>query len=139
METGEKLQAIYAELPKIDCKRKCQGACGPLLIPRVENVQIEKAGAIFDLSSIKDVELSEKWAWMDRTKLVATRPIPGSLDCSMLYPSGKCRVYAIRPLVCRVWGMIDEPEMRCPFGCVPDRWLTGKEVRSLFERVLGIE
>ena len=39
---SERLQAIYDELPTVTCQRKCQAYCGPLLIPRVEFVQIEK-------------------------------------------------------------------------------------------------
>lgn len=120
------------------CQRKCQAYCGPLLIPRIEYVQIEKTGAVFELSSIDTVQLSKKWRWMDKSKLVATRP---GLDmrCTMLYPTGKCRVYADRPLVCRIWGLIDDPEMRCPYGCVPERWLTDKEVRSLMELIMRIQ
>jgi hypothetical protein len=38
---------------------------------------------------------------------------------------------------CRAWGMIDDPNMRCPFGCVPERWLTEKEVRSFMRRILA--
>lgn len=121
----------------MECQRKCQAYCGPLLIPRVEYVQIEKTGAVFELSGIATVELSKKWKWMDKSKLVQTQAGP-ELRCTMLYPTGKCRVYADRPLVCRFWGLIDDPEMRCPFGCVPERWLTDKEVRSLVQRILEI-
>lgn len=61
-----------------------------------------------------------------------------SLSCRLLMPiSGKCSVYSVRPLICRIWGCL--PRMRCPFGCLPERWLSEQEVRKLFERVLAIQ
>jgi Fe-S-cluster containining protein len=137
--TAERLQKIYDELPSIECQRKCQQFCGPLLIPRTEYVNIEKTGAVFELSAVSQVELDRRWAWMDKTKLVATIPIPGTVSCTMLYPNGKCRIYEKRPLVCRGWGLIDVQGMRCPFGCKPSRWVTEKEFRSLMERILAID
>jgi Fe-S-cluster containining protein len=138
MTAAEQLQAIYAELPKMECKRKCQESCGPLLIPRIEYVQIEKTGAVFNLSSIDAVQLDRRWQWMPKKKLVATAPMPGTLNCSMLYPSGKCRVYEHRPFVCRTWGMIDDPNMRCPFGCKPEKWMTVKEAQAMMRRILEV-
>lgn len=135
----EQLQAIYAELPTVECKRLCQAYCGPLVMPRVECVQIEKTGAIFTLAPISSVELDEHWDWMPKDKLVATIPREGSLDCTMLYQNGKCRVYAKRPLICRIWGMHDSPLMRCPHGCIPDRWLSLKEISGLMKRILEIQ
>ena len=37
--------------------------------------------------------------------------------CSFLR-DGRCTVYAVRPMICRLWG-IDET-MPCPYGCVPE-------------------
>lgn len=137
---AEKLQAIYDGLPKVECRRKCQEFCGPLLIPRVEYVQIEKTGAFVSLGKpVTSVMLNKQWDWMPKDKLVALQPADLSNRCSLLYPLGKCRVYAVRPLICRLWGMVDTPLLRCPYGCVPDRWVTQKEVRELMLRVLAIQ
>ena len=135
MSLDEQLQAVYSELPTIACQRKCQDYCGPLIIPRVEFVNIELTGAVFDLRSMDHVDLSDKWKWMGKKKLVAT-PIE---VCKMLYPNGKCRVYSHRPFICRIWGLINTPEMRCPHGCVPSRWLKDGEVRRFMERILAIK
>jgi uncharacterized protein len=135
----EQLQAIYAELPTMDCQRKCQEYCGPLLIPRVEFFNIENAGMVLSLGPISAVQLGPGWEWMDKKKLVATVPEPDG-HCSLLYPTGKCRIYDRRPLVCRIWGMVgDDVRMQCPHGCRPSRWLTNKEARVLTRRVLEIQ
>ena len=51
-----------------------------------------------------------------------------TLICPML-SGNHCNVYAIRPLICRLWGLT--PKMRCPWGCEPERWLSEPETREL--------
>lgn len=53
--------------------------------------------------------------------------------CPSLTASGRCAVYSVRPMICRVWGLVRE--MACPWGCVPDRWLSGREVQRLLASV----
>ncbi|TMD08275.1 MAG: hypothetical protein E6J01_03825 [Chloroflexi bacterium] len=55
-----------------------------------------------------------------------------SLQCPLLTPSGTCSVYDIRPMICRVWGLTKS--MACPFGCVPERWLTEDEAHALLAK-----
>jgi uncharacterized protein len=56
--------------------------------------------------------------------------------CSMLTAAGVCSVYGIRPLICRIWGTVeDHPDARCPHGCKPKRWLTNEEAMALFAEV----
>lgn len=57
-----------------------------------------------------------------------TRPA-GETPCPALTREGLCAVYELRPTVCRVWGVtIDLP---CPYGCVPERWLTRAEALEI--------
>ena len=49
-----------------------------------------------------------------------------SLVCPML-KHGRCSVHDIRPTICRLFGLMDDPRMRCPFGCVPDRLMSTEE------------
>ena len=51
------------------------------------------------------------------------------MTCSMLAPNGRCTVYSLRPLVCRMWGVVRA--MPCPWGCEPERWLTDREAMKL--------
>jgi Fe-S-cluster containining protein len=58
------------------------------------------------------------------------------LACPVLNDAGRCSAYAVRPLICRLWGMVKM--MRCPHGCEPSRWLTDDEAKSLLTAVAAI-
>ena len=93
------LDELYAQLPAIDCKGKCQSACGPIGMTYVELQRI--------------VKRTGQEPWIDQ-----------NLTCSLLR-HGMCSVYAIRPTVCRLWGVVDA--LACPWGCKPDRYLDYRE------------
>jgi hypothetical protein len=101
------LQKIYARLPQLQCKGLCQKACGPIgMSPLEHEAMIAFAG----------------------------KPLPPtSLKCPFLAPDGKCSVYPVRPLICRLWGSVKS--MRCPHGCTPGRWLSDDEAFALISRV----
>lgn len=91
------------------CKGLCQMACGPVLMSRAEEVRIiERHGSL---------------------------PEPGPLNfaCSKLV-DGRCSIYADRPLVCRLFGMVRR--MQCPFGCAPEGgFLRERKARKLIARM----
>lgn len=45
--------------------------------------------------------------------------------------SDGCAVYADRPLVCRMFGAVDDPMLTCPHGCRPPTQLGGKAAARL--------
>ena len=98
------LDALYASLPTLDCRRLCQDSCGPILTGSAEFLRLLSASGLRDL-------VSE----------------PGTLCCPLLR-DGSCSVYRIRPMVCRLWGLT--PSMACPHGCVPERWLSETEAQT---------
>lgn len=101
----EALDNLYAGLPKIECKRLCQQACGPIMLTPLERRRIvSETGRI--------------------------PPIGPELSCPLLR-DGACSVYEIRPAICRLWGLVDRPTMRCPHGCVPERWLSDPEAHAV--------
>lgn len=106
-----RLEAIYARLPRIECRRLCQEYCGPIGMSDLERKRIEK---------------------------VAHRlPLAGpDLRCNMLSPAGACSVYQLRPMICRLFGLTER--LRCPHGCTPSRWLTEKEAAALVYEVQGL-
>ena len=107
------LAAIYAELPQLKCKRLCQRACGPVFWSEVENDAISE-------------HVHGKFLKGD-----------ASLTCPYLdKPTGDCTIYAVRPLLCRLWGLV--PKMACPWGCRPERWLTDVEAYGLLHAVEAI-
>src|SRR6266702_1885774 len=139
MTPFEQLDELYATLPTVECKRLCQAYCGPLLIPKIEHCRLEEKRGFIPLTAGRVTVLNPEWKWMRVEELAPVRPDDG-LKCRMLMPVvGTCSVYKIRPLICRLWGMVDTPLLRCPYGCVPDRWLTNADVKLLMEKVLKIQ
>ena len=102
-EAVEALDALYATLPRLDCQRHCQEACGPILMSRIEWLRVLRQPG-------------------------GRRTLRDALTCPMLRRGG-CSVYAVRPLICRLYGLVER--LRCPFGCVPERWLSDDEARTV--------
>lgn len=111
------LEALYALLPKIDCQRKCQQFCGPIMMTRLEARRLPEVK--FDT-----VPLKLGMGFYPRTSNT-------TLMCPMLKDGG-CSVYSIRPAICRLWGLTEE--LRCPFGCEPtERWTDARAKQWLDE------
>lgn len=91
------LQELYAELPQMQCRGLCQQSCGPIEMSTAERQIIEaKHGPV--------------------------HTVPPESTCSMLR-MGRCLAYEDRPMLCRLWGVIES--MPCPWGCVPEGgWLS---------------
>lgn len=102
------IEALYAELPGIACRGLCAVSCGPAPMTHRERERLEHAAG---------------------APVVAATP---EMNCSLLV-DGECSMYALRPLICRLWGVVEG--MRCPFGCVPVRMLSDVEARELIDRI----
>lgn len=109
MNRTQRTKAIYDRIPDVKCKGLCQAYCGPILMQT------------YEWDAIK-------------ARVGTIPPIGADLKCPLLQSDGKCSVYDIRPLVCRLWGAI--PEMPCPFGCEPT--LTSDEGSELVVQINGI-
>src|SRR5262245_66265757 len=101
---ASRLAALYAELPHLECKRLCQDACSAL---------------VFRNRRMSVAEFS-------RATFGGLTPIPGGhpLDPCTFLRNGGCSIYNQRPLICRLWGLVDMPDMQCSYGCEPERWLS---------------
>jgi Fe-S-cluster containining protein len=146
MTPYEELDEVYAKIPNINCKQLCGFSnCGPIQTSRLETQRIrDKTGHVelFDPDPLKFI-------WMNRPYLPEKEDffkhmdfyVPDSnIDCQFLMPIvGTCRVYKLRPLICRIWGTVDHPLMRCTHGCVPDRWLTHNEVKQMYKAIFEIQ
>lgn len=105
MTPQEKLAKIYALIPTIACKRLCTECCGPIAMGPAEYKAAFGSSVPFDHIG--------KFP-------MAYDPVAG--QCPKLSRTGECTAYSARPSVCRLWGVVRI--MACPFGCVPERWLT---------------
>lgn len=99
------IKKIYRSLPQVNCKGKCTEACGPILFSKAEEDRM-------------------------RRRAIAPPSFTEDLVCDKL-KKGRCSIYENRPYVCRAFGAT--AQMRCPFGCVPTRWIPEPEERAHFE------
>lgn len=95
------LDAVYAKLPRLECRGLCHDSCGPIFMTTLEGQRIrQRTGRNLTVSP----------AGPDR---------PGRwLVCSALTDDNRCAVYDIRPMICRLWGMTRA--LQCTYGCVPE-------------------
>lgn len=93
------LDTLYAQLPRLECQRKCQGTCGVIIFSRLEWQRI-----------------------LNTTRQKAQ----GKRDCVCPYlKRGQCSIHTRRPAICRLYGLTES--MRCPWGCIPEYWLSEEE------------
>lgn len=102
------LDALYAELPRLNCQGKCAESCGPIAMSPLELDRI--------------VERTGSEPTFDRL----------TLTCSLLRVERRT-VYPIRPAICRLWGLVES--MPCPWGCKPERYLTDAQGHAFLSRV----
>jgi hypothetical protein len=110
-----KLEALYARLPTVACQGKCAVACGPVPMTTFEAVRLRRA------------DPRHRWPMVNT-----------SARCCYLTAADRCSVYAVRPLICRVWGIVKR--MSCMHGCTPDRWMSDAEfveIGKAIERIGG--
>jgi Fe-S-cluster containining protein len=88
-------------LPTLVCQRKCQASCGPIRATQREREHILRTHG--------------RMLGVDHT----------GRRCRLLTDDGACAVYADRPMICRLYGLVES--MRCPHGCAPERWLSEAE------------
>lgn len=118
----ERLQAVYAKVPKIACKRLCHENCGPIALHPLEHRRLEKVtGGIVPAQDMPNMQ-----------GLVVLRPVVDLESCPLLR-FHECSQYDTRPLVCRLFGVV--PEMPCKFGCVPERLMEQDEVEALMREL----
>jgi len=103
----DKLDALYRQLPTIPCQRRCGETCGPIPLTTLEADRLRRHHP---------------------TRLAqATRP--DGHRCIYLTPTERCSVYDVRPLICRVFGVVKR--MCCPWGCLPSSWMTDHDFVKL--------
>lgn len=106
------IERVYAKVPRLDCKKKCAESCGPIFMEKLEWERIVK-----------------------RLGYEPKADITKTLDCPLL-KDGLCSVYTVRPMLCRLFGIVET--MKCPEGCVPERWLTKQEGYDLIDQIRTI-
>lgn len=94
----ERLDALYAELPRLECKGLCAHSCIPIEMAPGERDRIRRETGV-------EIPPGDDLIAKGHTSCVALK-------------DGRCTVHPLRPMICRQWG-IDET-MPCPHGCLPE-------------------
>ena len=116
----QKLWALYLTLPTIECKKKCHEACGPIPIGDIEAKNIH---ALYSIRPrVSDGRLSNGFRAMTTSEG----------NCPLL-KDGKCSVYDARPIICRLYGVVEK--MQCEHGCKPTSWVSDDESIRLIQEV----
>lgn len=123
--TNRDLQKIYDSLPNLKCKGLCHEACGPIEIFKAER---DNLGRSFKHKNLKDA--------LFHLKKGHTDDYDGCITCPMLTGENKCSVYDKRPVICRLWGLVEN--MKCKWGCTPDRYLSVEECDKYLELVKNL-
>lgn len=96
-----KIDELLSGLPTFKCKEGCYDCCGPITLSRLESMRcIQASGRTEnDLRQQKKNNLKQ-----------------GKLDCPLIdTETKKCTVYAVRPAICRLFGVV-KGELLCPHG-----------------------
>jgi len=118
---------IYAEIPRLNCQRKCQECCGPIAMSGIEWFNLTQ---YLGYRPIVPRVVADKAAMGTIPYRFGTTVFMECVTCPLLNPhDGSCMAYEVRPLICRIWGTV--PKLRCPWGCLPERWLTDIEASKI--------
>jgi Fe-S-cluster containining protein len=98
------LQELYDRIPAIpDCTGRCWTSCGPIDMSGRERQRIRQAG--YRITPADEARTRADTYW-----------------CEALTTGKRCAVYEMRPLICRLWGVMES--LPCPYGCRPEGgWL----------------
>lgn len=119
-EAIERLDELYAKLPSVQCKGLCHDSCTAIKLSRLERSRIRERG----------VELPPPMSGDRLQRLIAEDRTP---RCPALSAVNTCRVYDVRPLICRTWGAT--PLTRCRYGCIPNGDFSDREVVEIMGEI----
>lgn len=115
--SDEKIDAVWAQIPKIECKGLCHDSCTIINMSDSENNRIWRKHG-FNLSG-------RIFSLLHRIGMNTAEPICPALDKE----TKRCTIYEDRPFVCRVYGVTKA--LKCSHGCVPKEWLGGVKATKL--------
>ena len=133
MNNTEKLvlvDRIYAGLPAIACQQKCAFFCGPIAVSWLEAKRLNGRQRIKTHPIMTRIETGQSFGVGRRIET------DDCFKCPLLGEDGRCRAYDIRPGICRLWGLTEK--MKCPHGCVPERWVTQQEAFEFLAAIFRV-
>lgn len=110
---AETFAELYSLVPQMaDCKGLCRDSC--------LNVNPAREASEYEHARLRRAGVPD---------LPAGTPDGAGIPCPALTAKGRCSQYAIRPMICRLWGAA--PSMHCEHGCTPVEWLSDAQAVEL--------
>lgn len=106
-DTEQQLQAIYDEVPHVECKGLCHIHCTQWIATEGEFVRL--------------------------TRITGESPHRDESGACCFLKNERCTAYEHRPYICRAYGVVEG--IACPFGCKPERTLTQAESIGLIAKI----
>lgn len=110
------------DIPSFDCEPGCHACCG--IVP----FSTKERDLVAAIRPMEQWEPFMDGSWVPTASLA-------TFSCPFLTASG-CGIYEIRPMVCRLFGAVDHPQMKCPKGCGPAKLIPDSESRKLLARAV---
>lgn len=129
-----RLDRLYRQVPELSCRGRCQESCGPTHYSALEARRIEEATG---RPPPHVPGYNENQSDMSMAVLEAHKH-RGAFRCNFLDETGVCTCYAIRPMICRLWGLVNADHRRCPHGCKPRKWLTNAQAKRLLRKTVQL-
>lgn len=119
------LQEAWDAAPEVHCKGLCQAYCGPVAA-----------------SPMETRILAERGVQLLPLEVILTMAAAGDQEearCPALDTAGRCSVYDVRPMICRLFGATSEGYLVCPHGCGPEGGrLTNDQSHALMRKVMEV-
>lgn len=113
------LREIYAAVPAVACKGLCHDQCTIIPLAPAERSAIQ-------------ARTGRRVKTLPQLEQAVTRPNDDG-SCRYL-KRGRCSIYEVRPLICRLYGAAEGLE--CPHGCLPAGGLLSRAaVREMLRRL----
>jgi hypothetical protein len=122
--TEQELEAIYAQIPEMQCVEGCNLCCrNGVPVSKLEQERIEKYG------KEHGIEIVTKGTFFGQCPYQLVRG---------------CAIYPVRPLMCRLFGCSDRKDLTCYKGISPEhntppsKKLPESVSRDMYMRVMGM-
>lgn len=115
-----KLEALYREIPQIECKGLCHESC--TIVPAAQ-IEIRRAKE----------RMGGKNPFNPATALKQMQQNEMKIPSCAALKDNRCSIYHARPAICRLYGVAQGLE--CAFGCKPKEMISKQEAYSIVREI----
>lgn len=119
------LKKIYGKIPELKCVRGCTECCGDPTKP------IKEGYLPFTPLFWSKIEAENIRRYL-KEKGIKERVVKNPLEPCPYIENGKCLIYPVRPLMCRLFGVVED--LKCPY-VKPKFYLATQEANELIQKV----